>query len=180
MKQATKRIMEQALEQALNDDVLVDPQWDVKAVKEALVDAFLIYEKTSGRVGPAGMKSSWTPFAADLVDIWEQRRTGTNEYGREARIQVTLQKMRRAQQVIEGGEGMQPWLRGPLDSYPMLKQHLTMWIMREVHKTLGRQPITVEQMCKRRGLHLSTFNRHVKDAAFLIADRLNRAEVDLW
>ena len=154
--------------------------WDRKRVKEALVDAFLVYERMTGRVGPSGMKSAWTPYAADMNDIWEQRRTGSNEVGRAPRLQLTSRRIANAQLVVEGGEGMAPWLRGPLESYPLLQQHLKIWVMREVHKEMGRDPITVEQMCKRRGIRLSTFNRHVKDAAYMIADRLNRAEIEIW
>ncbi|MDR3473357.1 MAG: hypothetical protein P4M09_16985 [Devosia sp.] len=175
--------MDQALLEALNgpeDNRRLQDLWDVKRVKEALVDAFLIYERTGGRIGPRGMKSSWTPFAADPVDIWEQRRSGTNEVGRRARVQVTIARIERAEMVIEGGESMAGWLRGPLDSYPLLKRHLTMWVMREVHNEMGRDPITIEQMCKRRGLKLSTFNRHVKDGAYMVADRLNRMKIEVW
>jgi len=182
MKASTRQILDDALADALaTAPVPAQELWDVKRVKEALVDAFLVYERIGGRVGPAGMKSSWTPFAADYLDIWEQRRTGSNEIGRGARVQVTALRLRRAQRVIEGADGvMAPWLRGPLDSYPELKQHLTMWVLREVHKERGRQPITIEEMCRRRGLKLSTFNRHVKDGAYLIAMRLNRAAVEVW
>jgi hypothetical protein len=183
VKADTRKILEGALAQEMFDPSDSRPAqdlWDTRRVKEALVDAFLIYERLGGRVGPAGMKSSWTPFAADDNDIWEQRRTGANEDGRGARVQVTIAKIERAERVIEGSEEMAGWLRGPLDSYPLLKQHLTMWVMREVHKERGRNPITVGEMCRKRGIKLSTFNRHVKDAAYLIAQRLNRAKVEVW
>jgi hypothetical protein len=173
--------MDEALASAPRDVVPLQELWDVKRVKNALVDAFLIYERTAGRIGPGGVKSSWTSFAADYNDIWEQRRTGSNEIGRAARVQVTIAKIERAQLVIEGKDGVvSPWLRGPLDSYPLLKQRLTMWVMREVHNELGRDPVTIGQMCKKRGIKLSTFNRHVKDASYLIAVRLNRAKVEVW
>lgn len=182
MKASTRQILDDALAEAAREAPRPEQTlWDVKRVKEALVDAFLVYERIGGRVGPAGMKSSWTPFAADHLDIWEQRRTGSNELGRGAKVQVTALKLRRAQHVVEGSGGlMAPWLRGPMDSYPQLKEHLTMWVLREVHKERGRDPITIEQMCRRRGIKLSTFNRHVKDGAYIIAQRLNRAGVEVW
>src|SRR5688500_10826509 len=92
---------------ALGDQEL----WTPKAVKEALVEAFVVCERTTRRAGPQAANAGW-PVVYDVNDIWEQRRTGSNEHGRGAKPQITSLQIQRSEMVLMGGHGMSPWLRG--------------------------------------------------------------------
>ena len=159
---------------ALGDQEL----WTPRAVKEALVEAFIVCERTTGRVGPKASKSAWS-FAFDINDIWEQRRSGTNELGRGAKPQITAKAIERSDLVLFGGQGMAPWLRGPMTDHP-LRPQLEMWVLHEVGKALGRSRLSLRDLCAMQGWAERSFFRHVDSAAGTIAVRLNRSGVSVF
>jgi hypothetical protein len=159
---------------ALGDQEL----WTPKAVKEALVEAFITCERTTGRVGPRLSKSAWS-FSFDINDIWEQRRAGTNDVGRGAKPQITAKAIERSDLVLFGGQGMAPWLRGPMAEHP-LRPQLEMWVLHEVGKALGRSKRSLREICAIQDWKERTFFRNVDSAAGAIAVRLTRSGVEVW
>ena len=159
---------------ALGDQEL----WTPKLVKEALVEAFVTIERTTGRVGPKAAQAAW-PVVYDLTDIWEQRRTETNKLGRHAKPQITALAIQRAELVVMGGHGMAPWLRGPMADHP-LRPKLEMWVLHEAGKSLGRTRYSLRDLCAMRGWAERSFYRDVERAAGTIAGRLNRLSIQLW
>ena len=159
---------------ALGDQEL----WTPKLVREALVEAFVTIERTTGRVGPKAAQAAW-PVVYDLNDIWEQRRTGSNDKGRGAKPQITALAIQRAEQVVMGGQGMSAWLRGPMADHP-LRPKLEFWVLHEVGKQLGYTRRSLAEMCILKGWAERTFHRHVDSAAGAIAVRLNRSGVTIW
>ena len=157
--------------------------WTPKLVKEALVTAFITCERTTGRVGPRGFKSSWTQFAADCNDIWEQRRTGSNEIGRHRdRSQVTAKAIARSEAILEGGRlatdrETVAWLSLVAGD---LRLKLDVWLLYEMGKETGRTTRTQAELCVLFGWSLATFKRHVERAAGVIAVRLNGDGVAVW
>jgi hypothetical protein len=159
---------------ALGDQEL----WNPKLVKEALVDAFVVCERTVGRVGPKAAQAAW-PVVYDLNDIWEQRRTGSNQQGRGAKPQITALQIQRSEQVLMGGQGMAPWLRGPMADHP-LRLKLEVWVLHEAGKALGRSRRSLREICAMQGWAERSFYRDVERAAGAIAARLNKLSIGTW
>lgn len=152
--------------------------WTPKLVKEALVEAFVVCERTAGRVGPKAAKAAW-PVVYDTADIWEQRRTGSNEKGRGAKPQITSVQIQRSELVLMGGQGMSAWLLGPMAEHP-LRPKLKMWVLHEAGKALGRSRLSLRDLCAMRGWAERSFYRDVDTAAGYIAVRLSRAGTAVW
>lgn len=159
--------------------------WTEKRVREALVQAFITVERSVGRVGPRAPRSGWTHFALDPADIWEQRRTGSNEIGRKARPQITAKAIQRAELVLEGGRlpggvRLEPWLSGMLAVYPKLRTQLEVWVLHELGKEFGWTRRSIKELCEACGWARSSFDRNISTAASVVAHRLNLAGLDIW
>src|SRR5690606_26646817 len=98
---------------------------------------------------------------------------------RGAKPQITALAVQRAELVVMGGQGMAPWLRGPMAEHP-LRPKLEMWVLHEAGKALGRSRYSLRDLCAIRGWAERSFHRHVDSAAGAIAVRLNRSGVGLW
>ena len=153
--------------------------WTHKSVKEALVDAYLVCERTAGHWGPKSPKAAFLPIYDDL-DIWEQRRAGTNEQGRGARPQVTSAQISRSDAALYGSREAPAWLQ--MLGHTQERMALELWIWREVGKASGKPRKSVEVLCALlgEGWSKATFDRRVSRGAYLIAEKLNRAGVGAW
>lgn len=165
---------------ALGDQEL----WTPKLVKEALVEAFLVCERTVSRAGPKASKSAWG-LIYDLDDVWEQREnpSAIALAAKAGNRRITAALISRSEFVLHGGKApqgqMQPWLRGPLAGTQM-RDKLELWVLHEVGKEIGYTKRTLQQQCEARGWALSSFNRDVTRAAGVIAQRLSSAGVIVW
>jgi hypothetical protein len=177
MKAAALRIMQMEIpEYAKGDQEL----WTPKLVKEALIDAFRMLNRTGGRVGPAGLKAYWPEYAVEGADFIEQSIAGNLRQQRAPKPSyATRMTVTRMEMVMTGwrdDEGVEhpSWLKGPLDAAPELRTTLLWWVHAEL-----RGEATVE-LCKRRRFALATFKRHRDRAAGIIAQRLNAAGIEVW
>lgn len=159
--------------------------WTPKLVKEALVGAIVVIELTSGRVGPSGVKCAWPEFTREFLTKEElafEHIQAKNDRPRHRRI--SSKQIQRAELVMFGGKTpkgpMKAWLAGPMTGYPDLQRKLTIWCLNEMKKELGRRSAPIRQICIRKKWAYSTFNYQRDKAAGMIAERLNRHEVDIW
>lgn len=173
MKAATLRILNQAEKEravaeraayAAGDADL----WTFKRVKEVLVEAERRNRATTPRVGPRRDPAAWPEYVRDVADD-DRRQKGFERW-------MTADRL---QEVMEGwtddhGTKHQQWLAGPLLAYPDLRQKLVEWIRAVLADESSKA------LCERKGWSLATFKRHRDRAAYLIADRLNRAGVEPW
>lgn len=149
------------------------------------MQAFITTERSVGRVGPRAPRSGWTHFAVDTADIWEQRRTGSNEIGREAKPQITAKAIQRAELIFEGGRlpggvRLEPWLNGMLAPYPKLRTQLEVWVLHEMGKEFGWTRRSIKDLCEACGWARSSFDRNIATAGGVIATRLNDASLAPW
>jgi hypothetical protein len=151
----------------------VDEFWTHDAVKEALVDAYLVCERTAGHWGPKSPKAAFLPIY-DEIDIWEQRRAGTNDKGRGARPQITSEQIARSDAALFGGRSIPAWLQ--MLGHSKERIALELWVWREVGKAYGKPRKSVEVLCALlgEGWSKATFDRRVSRGAYLIAESLNQ------
>lgn len=169
MKASAARILDRAQfeipEYALGDQEL----WTYKLVKQALVDAFRMLRNTSGRVGPGGLKASWPEYAE--AGDYPPEKTKTSPYSTHmtiTRMEMILLGWR------EEGVDHPAWLNGGLMIYPDFRAKLIAWVFSELH---GEATV---DLCHRRKWSVATFKRHRDKAAGMIAERLNRAGMEIW
>lgn len=144
--------------------------WTVKLVKEALVDAFRLLRHTAGRVGPGGLKAYWPEYfeAGD----YPPEKTKTSPY--RTRMSVARMEMVLFGWRDDKGRDYDAWLLGPLKLMPDLREKLEQWVLAELRGESDKD------LCERKRWSLATYKRHRERAAGMIADRLNRAGVEVW
>lgn len=152
----------------LDHEAIERPQWEPDAVRAAMVDAYRVLLSTVRRPGPGSLKSFWPGFPAEALDIWEQRREGTNALGRDrAQVQVTAVSIARSDRA----------LRWPLqylaDDY-QLRNMFQAWAFGQ---SIGLKGQT---LCRKRGWPYSTLRERRDRASRIIAQGLNKELVSPW
>lgn len=167
---------------ALGDQEL----WTPKAVKEALVEAFVTMERVTRRDGGSSLSSKlWSggsdPSQVAMLRLLDDDQLAYLDRGnaRRPNIRVTPEEISRAEAVLFGTKEMAAWLGGPMREHP-LRPKLDLWIYHEVGKALGRKNVSLKIRVARKGWAERSFHRDVESAAGAIAVRLNRAGVAIW
>lgn len=149
-------------------DCETGPEWDVKQVRRAMVEAYVVIRTTVRRPGPAGARSFWPEFPAEEKDIWEMRRAETNTVGRmHARVQRTSFEIMNSDQAMR---------------WPLLYL-ADDWHLRRVFQAwaFGRSiGVPTKAIAERKGWPHSTLRERRDRAARIIAQELNRTKVTPW
>lgn len=154
--------------------------WTPKLVRKALISAFRVLEVTAGRVGHKKLRSGAPAYLYSGSDLSEQLLTEvaaqqkgetTMRMRLRAKIQPSSRDISHMNSVLIN-EGA--WLVGPVTAYP---DHLKMLIAASMAKARNKSD---RQLCRDRGWHLTTFQRHRDFAAGVIAKELNRRGARTW
>lgn len=173
MKASARAILMDIPDYARGDQEL----WTPERVKKAMLDAFRMLRRVGGRVGPAGDQAYWPEFQNnpnDYADEERQRRKAEQRQEYETRMNATRMDMVLLGWRDADGVDHAAWLLGPLMATPDYREKLAVWIKAELRGE------ALADLCYRKGWVRSTFVRHVTRAAAMIADRLNRAGVEVW
>lgn len=141
--------------------------WTYTRVKEVLVEAERRIRRTP-RVGPRADPAFWPEYMREEADAGKERRSLARW--------MTVERMEHVMEGWTGPDGTQHqgWLAGPLLSYPDLREKLVAWVRAVLNDESSKA------LCERRKWSLASFKRHRDRAAYMIADRLNRAGVEVW
>jgi hypothetical protein len=146
--------------------------WTPKLVRDVLVDAFRMLNKTGGRVGPARVKAHWPEFQSfDLGDVVnEEQRRKAEQRSTEYRTRMNVTRM---EMVLLGSNGMPPWMELVREA-PDLQKTLRIFIGAELRGD------SAKELCISHGWIYTTALTHRDRAAGIIAQRLNCSGVDPW
>lgn len=152
--------------------------WTAKSVKVVLVDSYRMLKRVGGRVGPAGMKAAWPDYQVEAGDFVQQSLNKTLKTPKIAATYSSDMTVTRMEMVLCGwtdeGTDHPAWMAGNLLAVPDLRDKLLAWIRAEVRGE------SFSDLCRRKHWALATAKRLRDRAAFMIADRLNRAGVVPW